>query len=101
MEKNKICIYGTILIIIVMIAVPSTYKVIKRHQNRLLENTVQKIIESAKDCYYNNSCIEDHITLKELYEKTDLPVMNNPITKKIYNEESYVSVSDGFQFKEM
>ncbi len=101
MGKNRLCIYCTILIILIIIAVPSTYKVITRHNERMLKNTIQKIVESAKDCYYNDSCIEDKITLEELYEKTGLPIMNNPVTKKIYNEKSYVSVSEGFKFIEM
>lgn len=101
MGKNKIWIYLTILIIMAMIAIPSTYKVITRHNERLLQNTIKKIVESAKDCYYNDSCIDDKITLEELYEKNGLPVMNNPITKKIYNEKSYVSVSEDFAFIEV
>ena len=101
MEKNKVWIYGTILICIGIIAVPSTYKVIKRHNERLLENTIKKIVEAAKDCYYNNSCIEDEITLEELYEKEGLPQMFNPVTKKIYNSKSFVSVSKDFSFEEV
>ena len=98
MSKNKICIYATILIVIAIIAIPSTVKVVKKHNDRLLENTINKIIETAKDCYYNNSCVEENITLAELYEKTSLPLMNNPISKKIYNDQSYVSVSENFKF---
>lgn len=98
--KNKIIIYATILIIILLIAIPSTYKVIQKHNDRLLKNTIQKITEKAKDCYYNKSCVEDQITLKELYDKTGLTPMSNPLTKKLYNETSYVSVKDNFTFIE-
>ncbi len=101
MGKNRIWIYTTTLIVIVLIGVPSTYKVVKKHNERMLKNTVQKIIEKAKDCYYNNSCVEEKITLEELYEKTGLSEMNNPITKKIYNQESYVSVVEDFKFIEI
>lgn len=100
MNKNKIFIYGTILLIFFIIAVPSTYKVIKKHNERMLKNTTKRIIDAAKDCYYNNSCVNEEITLEELYEKTDLPLMSNPITKKIYNEKSYVSVKENFEFIE-
>ncbi len=100
MKKNRTVIYVTILIIIALIVIPSTYKVIKKHNNRLLENTTKKIIEAARDCYYNNSCVEDKITLKEIYEKTGLKTMSNPITKKIYSEESYVDVINDFTFIE-
>lgn len=67
----------------------------------MLENTIKKIEETAKDCYYNNSCVEDRIPLSELYEKTGLTQQNNPITKKVYNESSYVSVKDNFLFIEV
>lgn len=100
MKKNKIWVYATVLLVCLMIAIPSTYKVVTKHNERMLKNTTQKIIEAAKDCYYNNSCINDEITLEELYEKTGLSGMYNPVTKKIYSEQSYVSVKEGFKFIE-
>ncbi len=100
MSKTKIWIYVTVLLCMVIIAIPTTYKVIKKHNERMLENTVKQIVEAAKDCYYNDSCVEDEITLKELYEKTSLPLASNPMTKKIYNAESYVSVKEDFKFIE-
>lgn len=101
MKKNRIWIYFTIIMIVLFIAIPSTYKVVKKHNDRMLRNTVQTIIEAAKDCYYNESCVEEEITLEELYEKTGLPLMSNPVSKKIYNEKSYVNVKDNFQFVEV
>ncbi len=100
MGKNKIWIYSTILIVLILIALPSTYKVIRIHKDRLLKNTIQRITEAAKDCYYNNSCVGNEITLEELYEKTGLIEMNNPITKKKYNKNSYVLVNEDFKFIE-
>lgn len=100
MGKNRIWGYITCLIIILIIAIPSTYKVITKHNERLLKNTIQKIVDTARDCYYNSSCVDDKITLKELYEKMSLTPIYNPITKKIYNEESYVSVKEDFKFVE-
>ena len=67
---NRKWMYGTTLLLILMIAIPSTYKVIHTHYERLRLNTTKKIIEAAKDCYYNNSCIEEKIKLSEIYEKT-------------------------------
>lgn len=101
MKKNKIVIYLTFLILIFIVGVPSTYKVVKRHQERLLLNTIKQITEAAKDCYYNESCIDERITLAELYEKTSLGPQNNPITKKIYNSNSYVNVKEDFLFVEV
>ncbi len=101
MSKNKIWIYSTVIIIVLLIAIPSTYKVITKHNERMLENTTKKIVETAKDCYYNNSCIEEVITLAELYEKTGLTEMYNPVTKRIYNPKSYIDVKNEFQFIEI
>ncbi len=98
---NKKWIYTTTLLLILLIAIPSTYKVVHRHNERMLRNVTKKIEETAKDCYYNNSCIEDKITLGEIYEKTGLQTMSNPITKKVYSEESYVDVNNNFQFIEV
>ena len=100
MSKNKVIIYSTILITIFLIFVPSVYKTIKQHNDRLLAVTTKKIIETAKSCYYNESCIEEKITLNELYEKTELKELINPLTKKVYNSESYVDVKDNFAFVE-
>lgn len=98
---NKKWIYTTTLLLILLIAIPSTYKVIHRHNERMLRNVTKKIEETAKDCYYNNSCIEDKIPLGEIYEKTGLQTMSNPITKKVYSENSYVDVNNNFQFIEV
>lgn len=100
MSKNRMIIYVSILLFILMIAVPTLYKTNKRHNGRLIGVATKKIVEAAKDCYYNESCVEDKITLNELYEKTDLKELTNPITKKIYHPESYIVVSENFKFIE-
>ena len=99
--KNKITLYLTALLLCLFIAIPSTNKVIKKHNTRLLENTIKRIEEAAKYCYYNDSCVEEQITLEELYEKTSLPRMNNPVTKEVYNEKSYIQVKENFKFYEI
>lgn len=98
MNKNKIIIYGTILIVILLIAIPSTLKTVQKHNHRLEMVAEKKIIETAKDCYYNESCVDSHITLKELYEKMHLEEMTNPLTKQVYNSDSYVDVDNNFNF---
>ena len=98
---NKKWLYTTTLLLILILAIPSTYKVIHRHNERMLKTVTKKIEETAKNCYYNNSCVEEKITLSEIYEKTGLPTMSNPMTKKVYNEKSYVDVKNNFQFIEV
>lgn len=100
MNKNKIILYITLLLLVFMITVPSILKTIDKHNRRLEEVAEKEIIEAAKDCYYNESCVGDTIKLSELYEKTDLKEMINPISKKVYNLESYVDVKNNFTFIE-
>ena len=100
MNKNKIIIYVSCLIIIFMITIPSVLKTIDKHNERLEEVAVRKIIDAAKDCYYNDSCVGSTIMLSELYEKMDLEEVTNPRTKKMYDLSSYVDVKNGFVFVE-
>lgn len=100
MNKNKVIFYVTIVIILLLIAIPSIVKTINTHNDRLVEATTKKIVDAAKNCYYTESCVNDTITLQELYEKTELKDLVNPITKKKYNLESYVDVKTDFTFVE-
>ncbi len=100
MNKNKIIIYVTLLLILLLISIPSVLKAINKHNDRLENVAIKKIIATAKKCYYNESCVDEKITLSELYEKMDLEEVINPITKSVYSPESYVSVKDNFKFTE-
>ena len=100
MNKNRIIAYVAILLLILLISIPSVIKTINKHNERLVGVTTGKIVEQAKNCYYNESCVGDKITLAELYEKTGLLELTNPITKKVYDPESYVDVTNNFTFVE-
>jgi hypothetical protein len=100
MNKNKVILYVTIIILVFLISIPTTIKVMNKHNEYLTSVVVEEIVWAAKDCYYNESCVDDEITLKELYEKTSLEEQTNPVTKKKYNETSFVLVSDNFKFVE-
>ncbi len=101
MSKNKIIIYVTVLIVILLITIPSILLIMNNHNSKMLESTEKKIIETAKNCYYSESCIEEHITLNELNDKMGLELPANPITKKVYNKDSYVDVKNNFSFTEI
>ena len=94
MKSNKIIVISSIIIIILIIAIPTTYKVIKNHNQNLYKVVEDKIIEKAKECYYDQKCLEDKITLKELYDNKYLDKMSDPITKEYYNENSYIERKD-------
>jgi len=90
MNTNKVTVIGSTIVILLIILIPTVYKVIKNHQDNLYQVVEEKIINGAKKCYYEEKCLNEKITLKELYELNYLGEVNNPITKEYYNEESYV-----------
>ena len=85
---------SSIIIIILIIAIPTTYKVIKNHNQNLYKVVEDKIVEKAKKCYYDKKCLEDKITLKELYKNKYLDKVSDPISKEYYNENSYVEIKN-------
>ena len=84
MEKPKISIIALVVIIILLIII-AAYKAEVKHRERLYYVVHQKIKETAKECYIKNICT-DKTTLKDLYEKTDLSIMIDPITKEEMDE---------------
>lgn len=101
MNTNKTIVIGSIIIILLIIGIPTTYKVIKNHQNNLLKSTESKIVEAAKKCYFEEKCTEEKIYLKDLYTLEYLEKISNPITKEYYNEDSYVERKENiFKFVE-
>ena len=90
MKTNKIIVISSIIIIILIIAIPTTYKVIKNHNKNLYKVVEDKIVEKAKACYYDQKCLNEKITLKELYDNKYLDKVSDPISKEYYNENSYV-----------
>ena len=101
MNTNKMLITISIIIILFLLLIPTTYKVIKNHRNHLTLVVESKIIEAAKKCYYEELCKNNKITLKELYDINYLEPVSNPINKEYYNDNSYVLVIDNnFKFIE-
>ena len=90
MNRNKIIINTTMIGIVLIVLIPTLYTIIKRHNNRLLEVSNKRIVEAAKKCYEDEKCKNEKITLKELYDNKYLKKESNPITKRFYNEKSYV-----------
>ncbi len=101
MSKNKIIVYTTSLLIILLITIPSILLIMNNHNQKLITSNEKYIIETAKNCYYSESCVNDRITLEELNEKVGFNYPTNPINKKIYNKASYVDVKENFKFIEI
>ena len=98
MSKNKVIIYTTIVALILIIGIPTIYKVIKNHNAKLYEVTEKRIIEAAKKCWNESKCQTDTITLKELYELDYLEKEANPVTKKYYSENSKIIKKEEIKF---
>ena len=101
MNTNKIIIISTLVVVLLLISIPTCYKVIKNHHESLYRVVEDKIIDAAKKCYYEEKCLEDKITLKELYSLEYIEKVSNPVTKEYYNENSYVlRTNNKFEFVE-
>ena len=94
MNRNKTIIYITIIALVLIISIPTIYTIVKKHNDRLTAVTHKRIEEAAKECYLKNICVDEKITLKQLYENKYLEKESNPITKEYYNEESFVQRKD-------
>ena len=93
-NMNKWIVSGSIVIIIGLIIGVTSYKVVKTHQDKLILVEEKYIIEKAKECINEKKCNEEKVTLKELYTLEYLDKQSNPVTKKYYNEDSYVKYID-------
>ena len=98
MSTNRIITVSSVIIILLLIVIPTAYKVVKNHYNHLYRVVESKIVEAAKKCYFDDMC-EEHITLNELYNLKLLDKMSDPISKEYFNPNSYVEVKDNdFKF---
>ena len=92
--KNKDIIFTTIIIIAALISIDTILKVNKNHENNLLLVTEKKITEAAEKCFMESKCPDNSkITLQNLYDNGYLTEVANPISKEVYNSNSYVSYS--------
>ena len=102
MNINKIIVYITVVACMLLIFIPTLYKVIYTNHNNLNTVTEKLIIESAYKCYYADKCKNSIITLKDLYDNNYLEKdIINPVTKEVYPETSYVVITkDNATFNE-
>lgn len=94
MNINKILINFTIVAILLIVGIPTVYKVIKTHQTNLLIVSEKRIVEAAIKCINKGDCEKEKVTLKELYAKRYLSKEADPLTKEYYNELSYVKLNN-------
>lgn len=98
MTKNKGVIYITVIALLLIISLPTIYKVINNHNQKLYEVTEKRIIEAAKKCWNESKCEGEEITLNTLYELKYLKREADPVTKKYYDNESKIIKKEEIKF---
>ena len=97
-NMSKICISLTISGVLGLIGGTSIYKVVSRHHDRLLLVSEKRIVEKARQCFNEEKCTNDAVTLKTLYQLHYLTNEVNPITKEYYKDDSYVKKEGDNQY---
>ncbi len=93
MNTNKILI-TTSIIILILIFIPTMYKTVKTHEDNLYKVLNKEVIEAYKKCLNEEVCKSNKATLEELYQNKYLDKLIDPVTKRVYNEDSYVIKKD-------
>lgn len=88
--SNKVIVIISLIAIILIIGIPTAYKTSKIHKTRARMVTKKAIIEAAEKCHFDGKCQNSDITLKELYEFKYLDEQYDPITKKVYDENTTI-----------
>ncbi len=91
---NKWIISTTIIIIFGLIIGVTSFKVVNKHNDKLLLVEEKYIIEKAKECKMEKKCNNDNITLKELYDLKYLEKQVNPVSKEYYSLDAYVTLKN-------
>ncbi len=90
---NKKVIILTIFIILGMITFPTIYKIYDNHNKHLIEVVEKEFLYHAKECFNKNICQNKIVYLKDLYNNNYIEEkLTNPLTKKYYQEDSYVNL---------
>lgn len=88
--NKKFIIFSTLIAILLIILIPTVYKIVKDYHEDSYKVVEKKALEAAQKCWNEKVCLKNTITLKELYDNAYLDVLINPISKKIYNENSTI-----------
>ena len=91
---NKWIISTTIIIIFGLIIGVTSFKVVNKHNDKLLLVEEKYIIEKAKKCKMEKKCNNDNITLKQLYDLKYLEKQVNPVSKEYYSLDAYVTLKN-------
>ena len=90
MTKNKLVLYLTVLVLVLVICIPTIYKVVTNHRQKLYIITEKRILEAAFKCINEDVCNADNLTLKDLYDNNYLDKQIDPNTKRYYSEKAKI-----------
>lgn len=95
MNKNKTVFLLTVIASLLIIALPTIIKIYQGHQARLYEVATKKILESAEECFRDQICTGNKVTVLELkeagYLKGDVV---NPKTRTYFEDSMVLYVQD-------
>lgn len=96
-KKNKLILLLTVIGALLIIALPTIFKIYQGYESRSYEVAARIILESASDCYRDGVCTKEQMTIGDLkktgYLKEDVI---NPRTKT-YFDESLILVERNFE----
>lgn len=93
MSSNKLIIYITIISVLLIIACPTLYKIVKKNHERLYKVSEKYIIESAEKCYLDGKCKKLNVTLKDLYDNKYIKEeLIDPVTKEVYKDTIFIEI---------
>ena len=92
-NNNRLWIFITGVIIILLIAIPAFVKVYNNHRVKLYNSTIENIKYKALKCYREDNC-GTTITLQELYDLKYAKTLVNPLTKEIYDSNITLTIKD-------
>ena len=92
--NNKRVIIFTIVVVLIILIVPTAFKIYKEHNDKLIMVVEKEFLYQAEKCFKENNCSE-MIYLSDLYEKEYIEEkLFNPINKKYYSLDSYVNLKN-------
>ncbi len=69
MSKNKFIVCIFLLASVLMILIPTVYHVLALREEHRYLVAAKVILESAEDCFYDQACVGNSVTLQELKNK--------------------------------
>lgn len=93
MKASKLSVI-LFLAIVVVIGVFTTFKVLDRHQEKLLKVASNKIVEQASKCFLDGKCSGSETTLDFLIREGYLEQQVHPVSKEFIDGNLVIKCTD-------